>query len=784
VTKTTDGPSSAPVLRVVEIESPLTRFAGRLLAGLGHHVTVVLSSAPSPDDLDLLHWHACKLCVVAPPDEEGAQRQLRSLASNADVLIDGRPPASDDPLARWLAARNPRLVHVRVTPFGLTGPHAGWQATDLVLCAAGGILAQVGRPDGPPLALPANQAEHLAGNHAATAALLGAVHLQRTGKGQLADVSAQECVAASLEAGALLYIHEDRVPPRPGGQHPLVPHRLMRASDGHLAVGLGGNPAMFARLVQWLDEEGSAQDLTDTRWLDPRTRSQELEHIFEVLQSFVGPRTKEALAAEAQQRRLPWASVDDMPAIAHNPQLSSRKFLIDVAGRSITGQDVGFPFAWPEAPAGLLRPGTCHAVTRAPTLSDAGVSSPEEAAPVLSGIRVLDLTWVLAGPYATRILADHGADVIKVESGSRPDPTRYADFMHLSRTPGDTDPNTSGYFNNVNRNKRSITLNLRADGAAGVIERLVAACDVVVENFSAGVMDRMGLSYEQMRQLNPSVIYLSMSGMGHTGPRRGWVSYADAVSAWSGLSGLTGKDGDVTGVVFGYADIVAGQHGALAVIAALLRRSATGEGCHIDLSQLETVTSQLGPSMLHWTAGGLTDRSVGNRHPRYAPHGVFRCLGDDRWLAVTVRDDSEWVSLTEIMAAPGLAQDPRFSRGASRHRNETELEEIVAEWARTQPAAWAAERLQAAGIPASVVQTGADLIEHDAHMRDRGFYVPVVHPVAGHALLEGIPIRLSRTPGSIRAPAPVLGIDTDRVLRDVGYDAEDVEKLRVDGVLS
>ncbi|MEU9289995.1 CoA transferase [Streptomyces sp. NPDC048275] len=771
------------MLRVVELSGPFARFAGRLLVGLGYEVILVEPPQGDPTRHErggdaFVHWHAGKRSVTLDTATPDGAAGLRRLIEGADVLLDGTT-AGAKPDTEGLD----HLVHVRVTPFGLVGPRSDWQGTDLVVAALGGMLAQVGDPDGPPLRLPEQQAEQLAGVNAAIAALLG-LRARRTGPGQLVDVSAQACVAAALEAGTLAYLHEDRVPPRPGRVHPLVPHGLFRAADGYLGGGLGGSPRMWDALLDWLREEGAAADLAEPRWQDPVERKKHQEHVFKVVQDFVGRWPKAEFAQRAQARKLPWAAVDLPHELPDNPQLAARGFFTRVRTAEGERTDLGFPFAFPEGRriqeldvSGLGADQDVLGEHRpAPP-----VAHPQDSVrPALHGIRVLDLTWVLAGPYCTKILADHGAEVIKVESAGRPDPTRFAPFMHLSRGPH-TDPNTNGYFNDVNRNKRSLALDTRTAEGVEVLRDLIARCDVLVENFSSTVMTKLGLGYEELRRINPGIVYVSMSGMGHTGPRNGWVSYADTVSASGGLTGLTGWGPDeVVGVIYGHGDIVAGLQAALGTLAALEHRTRTGRGQHIDLSQLEAIAAHMGTSLL----AGPGKEPAGNTHPTWSPQGVYRCLGDDRWLAVSVRDDTEWAALCEVIGRPELATDERTRTAPARRHAFALVDGALGAWTRTLPADAAAELLQAHGVPAGAVQDGRELVEHDPQLRARGFYVRAEHPVAGAFLHEGVPLRLTRTPGGIREPAPVLGADTDSVLSKVaGYSVERIQLLRDAGVL-
>lgn len=770
-------------VRVVELSSPFTRFAGRILVGLGYEVILVEPPAGDParrelDGYAFAHWHAGKRSVVLDPDTD--QEALEDLLASADILLDGRSETG--------VVRRDSLVHVRVTPFGVSGPHSAWAATNLTVAAMGGMMAQVGTPDGPPLSLPEGQAEQLAGVNAAIGALLG-LRARRSGRAPFVDISAQECVAASLEAGALAYLHEDRVPGRPGRVHPLVPHGLFTAADGFLGGGLGGSPRMWDETLRWLVEEGAQEDLDDPRWSDPVERKTHQAHIFAVLQRFLAKWPKEEFAVRAQERKLPWAAVDGPAELLANPQLNDRDFFLDVVSGDDVARDLGFGFAFPEGRRirELVVPelGADQSLTSRKRSATSLLPGSAAAVHSLDGIRVLDLTWVLAGPYCTRILADHGAEVIKVESLGRPDPTRFSPAMHLSRGPHD-DPDTSGYFNDVNRNKRSITLDTRTPEGLEVLADLIAASDVVIENFSSSVMTKMGFGYQRLRELRPDIVYVSMSGMGHTGPRSGWVSYADIVSASTGLTALTGWHAeDVVGVIYGHGDIVAGLQAATATLAALEHRDRTGRGQHVDLSQLEAMAAHMGTAVIRSTGTGRVPEPRGNTDTEYAPHGVFRCLGADRWVAIAVRDDHDWRALCDSIERPEWAVAEDFRTAERRRARDPEITAAITAWTRTLPAQAIAEALQRAGVPAGVVQDGRDLVEHDAHLRARGFYVRRTHPRAGTFLHEGIPVRLDRASGEIRSPAPLLGADTDSVLRDVlRYPPDRIAGLRAASVLS
>jgi crotonobetainyl-CoA:carnitine CoA-transferase CaiB-like acyl-CoA transferase len=398
----------------------------------------------------------------------------------------------------------------------------------------------------------------------------------------------------------------------------------------------------------------------------------------------------------------------------------------------------------------------------------------------LAGIRVADFTWVWAGPFCTLQLAHLGAEVIRVETATRPCVTRllppFADFQ-----PG---PNRSGYFNQYNQGKKSITLDLKRPEAIEAARRLCAASDVVVENFAAGVMDRMGLGYEVLRGLRPDVIMIALSGYGATGPDRDKVSYGPAQVPLSGMSSVTGYRGfPPMHVGISYGDPTGGLHGAVAVLAALLHRARTGAGQYIDLSQWETSMAVLPEAIIAFTMNGTPPARDGNRDPRMAPHGVFRAAGNDRWVALAVEDDAGWVRFAAAIGRPELGADPRYATAAARKQREDELEEIVTAWTSARAPEDSTTVLQVAGIPAFTAATNRDLAE-DPHLNQRGFFVELPHPEVGIRKHVGIPWRMSASDSRVRAPAPCLGADTGQVLREVcGYSDGEIARLRDAGAL-
>ena len=398
----------------------------------------------------------------------------------------------------------------------------------------------------------------------------------------------------------------------------------------------------------------------------------------------------------------------------------------------------------------------------------------------LEGIRILDFTHVLAGPFATRILADMGADVVKVNSRER-----------ALAGNGPEAP----YYVMWNRNKRALALDMRNPEGRALCRRLYNQADVVIENFAVGVLDRWGIGYDKVRDSNPGVIYVQMSGMGHGGPWSGFVTYAPTIHALTGLTHLTSVPGrEDIGIGYSYNDHQAGLHGAFAILAALEARHRTGQGQQVDLSQFEVGVNFLGPSLLDWFANGRAARPTGNRLPYddAAPHGVYPCRpqGDgvlgERWIAIACMTDAQWQTLRGLIGNPGWAADPALDTAAGRAAAADLLDARIAEWTRDQDALELMHRCQAAGLPAGVVQDGIDLAERDPQLAHSGFLRPIEESGApiGQTYADRLPLRFERTPCDEYRRVRLLGEDNAAVLRDwLGMAEDEVRKGEADGVL-
>lgn len=389
----------------------------------------------------------------------------------------------------------------------------------------------------------------------------------------------------------------------------------------------------------------------------------------------------------------------------------------------------------------------------------------------LTGVRILDFTWVVAGPVATRILADHGAEVIKIER---------RDSLDLGSRRG-------GFTGNLFRGKESTVINMADPRGREIARQLVAVSDVVIDNFSARVMHNWGMDYHSLKQIKPDIIAVSMSGFGHTGPHKDYVSYGPTLQALSGYTLLMRHPGkEPAGWGYSYADMAGGYSGALAVLMALWYRRRTGQGQFVDLSQFETITSLVGPGLLDILVNGATLTPFGNRSQEApaAPHGVYRCAGPDRWCAITVFTEEEWQRFCQVLGHPAWTKEKRFATLAQRLAHHEELDRYVEEWTRQRTAEEAMTVLQRAGVPAGVVANGEDM-DRDPQLRARGYWAHVRTPEGEEVVLDGTPIKLSATPGYVAAPGPLLGEHTDSILRRLlGYTDEYIAHLKAERVVA
>ncbi len=400
----------------------------------------------------------------------------------------------------------------------------------------------------------------------------------------------------------------------------------------------------------------------------------------------------------------------------------------------------------------------------------------------LAGIRIIDFTWIGAGSYATKILADFGAEVIKIESSRRIDSLRMA-APYKDRIKG---VNRSGYFADRNTSKRSIAIDMKHPGALELVRKLIAQSDIVANNFTPGVMERFGLGYEAVCRIRPDIIYVSMSMQGSSGPEHKYLGYGSSMAALTGLQHLTGLPGrEPAGTGTNFPDHIPNPcHAAFAVMAALRHRRRTGEGQYIDIAQTEPTIALLGPTFLDLTVNGRLQQPNGNEHPWAAPHGVYPCRGDDRWIAISVMNNEQWAALAGVLGTPEWARDEALRgsgvRQARRKQLDSDLAAVTVQWVAED----LMRALQAKGVPAGVVETAADVVERDPQLKHRGHWIKLHHPEMGAAIYNAPPMRFSRIPVELNRPAPLLGEHTEEVCRELlGMTPDEVQQLAEEGVL-
>jgi len=391
---------------------------------------------------------------------------------------------------------------------------------------------------------------------------------------------------------------------------------------------------------------------------------------------------------------------------------------------------------------------------------------------ILNGLRILDFTWVLAGPYATRILADFGAEVIKIQS---------------QKTCRGAESNLTGYFNAWNRNKRSITLDMSHPEAKEIALRLARISDVVIENFSTRVMSNWGLDYNRLKEVKPDLIIVSMSAMGQKGPWKDFVAFGPALQALSGLTCLTSfAQESPLGLGYAYADPVAGLHAAFAILAALEFRDRTGKGQYIDLSQYEAMCTLLGPALLNASANHKDISPQGNHSENVpaAPYGCYRCSGADRWCVIGVFNEIEWEALCNILGRPNWTKEERFSDLSKRKKNEEDLDRFLEQWTLQHSPEEVVNLLQRGGVAAGIVQN-AENLANDPHLVARDFFIPLEHPVLGRIVADASPIKFKKNSRETWKASPLLGEDNRYVYMELlGFTEAELSLYIENGIIN
>lgn len=807
-------------LRVIEVGGPIASpVAGKLCADLGATVVKIeppggdpargrgpfpASSQPGDPEASgaFLYLNANKRSLRLDLREPAGQAALRELAAAADLLLHDVHPremAAQGLDYATLAAVNPRLVMVSITPFGLDSPCRDWLGSDLTLIHGGNLAWLVpdagGTPERPPIRPFGQHALIQAGLHAAVAGL-GACHgAARQGRGEHVDVAVLDAVANLLCRHFASYPYAGVVETRLG-RNLASPATYFPCRDGYIYL-IAVEQDQWARLVELMGSPAWA--------LGPEFGSTQLRGVpatMEVLERKLAEWTRgwevQALFHACQERRIGASAVYVPEQLEQEPHLRARGFF----------QGVEHPHAGslrlPGAPYMLDRPwwalrspapalGEANAEATAPGGGPArlfGGTAPAAVAPArgagperpLAGVRVLDLSWVWAGPYATQMLAFLGAEVIKVESSRRPDLARRLNLFAAGMEPG---LNRCGYFNQIGLGKQSAAINLAHPEGLALVKRIAAESDVVVSNFATGVLERLGLGVSVLQGIRPDLVIANLSAFGQTGPYRNYTGYGPAIVPLTGLGAATGYPDDTVpqNLRPAYADPNAGAYLAFAVLAGLEGRRRHGGGLVIDVSLWETLLCTAFETWMGHALGGPAPRPLGNQDPQHAPHSLYRCAGEDEWLAVAVTEDAQWPALCRAIGRPELAADERLRTAAGRKANEALLDEALSAWCARQDKWAATQALQAAGVPAFPALRNRELAEWEP-LLNRGYLERIDHPEVGPRLYTGVPWRLEQRPNGVPRRAPLLGEHTDAVLTGLlGLGADEVARLREAGAI-
>jgi len=821
--------------RVLDLTDEKGLLCGKILGDLGADVIKVERPGGDPtrnigpfyhDEVDpekSLFWFAyntSKRGITLDIETTDGQETFKRLVESADFVIESFPPGYMDKLGLGYSALekvNPGIIMVSITPFGQTGPYKDYKAPDIVAWAMGGEMYQFGDADHPLVRMSHHSQAYL---HAAAKAAVGAImalhYRVMTGEGQQVDVSIQEAVVWCTEWCTAYWdmvkvIQQRGLQVEPGVAAKPVTKRVWPCKDGNVIWMYSGG-AMGGRysqpFVEWMDEEGIADDfLKGMDWdtFDFRTTTQDvIDRMAVPTSKFFMNYTKAELLEGAVKRGVRLYPVATTKDILESVQLAAREFWVELEHPKL-GTTITYPGAFvktSELPprvsrrAPLIGEHNQEVYEKELTLSKEELLQLRQAKGYpakldekshrenmekkpLAGIKIADFTWFIAGPLVTRILADYGAEVIKIEGRTKFDGHRMNgpakdDIPGLDR---------GGDWAQMNAGKLSVALNLSKPKAVEVAKKFVARADIVVENMAGGVMKRMGLGYEELKKVNPDIIMLSACMQGQTGPHANHPGLGFHLTALSGFSYITGWPDQQILNLGPYTDFFVPQFSALAILAALDYRRRTGKGQYIDVSQYEASLHFMAPLLLDYVINQRVATRMGNRYPYAAPHGAYCCRGEDRWCAIAVFTDEEWQSFCKVIGNPAWTANPKFSTLSARKENEDELDRLVEEWTINHSPEEVMTMMQTAGVAAGVLQTAEDMMERDPQLRHRHFFRELDHPEIGKYRTRGPCFVLSKSSCEVRC-SPLLGEQNEYAFKELlGMSDEEIAKLVIEGII-
>ncbi|MEE8422502.1 MAG: CoA transferase [Dehalococcoidia bacterium] len=795
-------------VRVLDLGSERTSFATRILADLGADVILVeppaggavrrlapfLDDQPGPErGYQHLYLNANKRSVLLDVTKAGDAERLRQLVGGADVLVETGRPGELGAVGlgyEQLRALNAGLVYVSVTPFGLDGEWRERSANDLVASASGGLLWVSGEAELPPTHGAADPAHKMASLVAATGVMLALAgrNADEHGRGCHLDISMQEAVSMAVlqTSNPNILAWNGRVPGRPGMSG------AYRCADGKWAF-INPRADRFPHFIAMLDEANIEHGLGPEDWQLARaapgdTRPNPIPALVEQLAASLTRDQFLEGAWNGDQLAMPIMDLADMAEAEHfavNEQFSE-------TDHDVLGEALSFVRSPVDAMAGDV------AMRRAPTIGEhtaevfaaldpvapsAGTPPERPASELLTplkGVRVVDFTWVLAGPLGTRVLANFGAEVIRVESRARIDGVRNG-----AAPDGTPSENLGTLFNDVNTGKRSLTLDLTNERAIELVRELIATADVVTNNFRPGVLERMGLGYDELRVIKPDIVLLNMPGCGRNGPWADRRTMGNLVMHASGFSSLMGfPTGRPRGLGVAYPDFTSPYLMAITALAALRERDRTGAGQELDLSQLSATVSLIGSEWMRFARSEVLPPPPMNRDPNYSPHGVYATQGDDEWCAIAVDGDEQWATLCGAIGDEAAASDRRFASHAARKANEDEIDALMTSWVASHERWELASLLQERGIAAAAVESLRDTLERDPQLTLHYQRISQPSDPDVEVVIDRDAIRFAGVEHTLER-APMMGEHNEYVLRELlGVSRDEFDALVVEGVIN
>jgi crotonobetainyl-CoA:carnitine CoA-transferase CaiB-like acyl-CoA transferase len=771
--------------RVIEIASGLSAaVAGRFFADLGADVVRVeaLEHAPvHPGERAVLAWARARKRILSRPDGRRLGiEDLEPLIAGADVVISDLSPrrwAEAFPSLGAMGDAYPGIVFLDITGFGRAGPYADYLAGDLVVLALSGYLFTCGLNDREPLRLGVDLVDIATGVNAAGGAMAALHHARRTGDGQVVEVSALRTMLCMAMSFPTSYSFQGTIRRRSSTGMVSV-GIMLRCRDGHALVNTFRTPSELLYIL--LDDER----LLDEKFGDYIGREIHQEEMAEIMAEAAASKTMRELFETGQRLRLQNAMVQSPLQTPSDPQHGVRRFFQPLV------LDDGTTIRAPVTPVVPVearderahRNGETVATVEAAKWRQEPIARQTAAAPIrnaLEDLKVLELTFAWAGPFVGRVLADHGAQVVKIESRRYPDTARGADLVDLSFGNSDRWMDRSLAYIIANPAKYHVGMDLTDPAAKEVLFDLVRWADVIIENFTPRVLPNLGLGWELFQSVNPSVIMISASGFGQQGPYRDYGAWGWGLECQAGITHQTGYLGQPDPLLFTptMPDPLSAAAGVAATLAALEERRRTGRGQWIDLSQYECATFATLIDILLGGETGTGRARAGNRHVWKAPQGVYPCEGADAWVAVAVETEEQWAGLCEVIGRPDLAAEEGLRTHRGRYAEHDRIDGVIAAWTRGRTKYQAMHALQRAGVPAGAVQNAKDL-HSDPQVQALEYFRAAWGSEIGLRIWPGTWYGMQATPGDVRRGTSTFGEDNERVLRDLlGYDPEKVKAL-------